>query len=129
MKVRILGIQPGTVTDEMTNKEYFEKQLALAAEKHTGEELIVFPELMTGKYFGYVREKRWFQYAEDFLTGPTTTAMLALCKKLNTNICYSLFEKAADGYFNTLGLVSPIRGVYGKYRKIHMPCGDLRYNE
>lgn len=129
MKVRILGIQPGTVTDGMTNEEYFQKQIALAKEKFRGEELIVFPELMTGKYFGYVREKRWLQYAEDFLTGPTTTAMLALCKKLNTNICYSLFEKAEDGYFNTLGLVSPIRGVYGKYRKIHMPGGDLRYNE
>lgn len=129
MKVRILGIQPGTVTDDMSNEAYFQRQLALAEEAFSGEDLIVFPELMTGKYFGYVREKRWFQCAEDFLTGPTTTAMLALCKKLKTNICYSLFEKAEDGYYNTMGLVSPIRGVYGKYRKIHMPGGDLRYNE
>ena len=121
MKDRILGIQSGTVTEGMTNEEFFQKQLELAEEKFSGEELIVFPELMTGKYFGYVREKRWFKYAEDFLTGSTTTAMLALCKKLNTNICYSLFEKAEDGFFNTLGLVSPIRGVYGKYRKIHIP--------
>ena len=83
----------------MTNEEYFNRQLALAEEKFNGEDLIVFPELMTGTYFGYVREKRWFQYAEDFLSGPTTTAMSSLCKKLNANICYSLFEKADDGYF------------------------------
>ena len=57
MKVRILGIQPGTVTEDMTNEEYFSKQLMLAEQKFSGEELIVFPELMTGKYFGYVREK------------------------------------------------------------------------
>ena len=130
MKVSILGVQPGTVTDGMTNSEYFDKQLELVRKDYNGESLVVFPELMTGIYFGYVREKRWFEYAEDFLNGPTTTAMLDLCRELKTNICYSLFEKGDDGaYYNTLGLVSPIRGVIGKYRKIHLPGGDLRYNE
>lgn len=129
MKVRVLGIQPGTVTEGMSNDEYFEKQIAFLEEKFAGQELVVFPELMTGIYFGYVREKRWFQYAEDFLTGKTTTTMLALARKLNTNICYSLFEKDGDDYYNTMGMVSPIRGVVGKYRKMHIPGGDLRYNE
>lgn len=129
MKTRILGIQPGTVTDGMDNKTYFLKQVALAKERFSGEELIVFPELMTGKYFGYVREKRWFACAEDFFSGPTTEAMLALAKELNTNVCYSLFEKDGEDYYNTMGLVSPIRGVTGRYRKIHLPGGDLRYNE
>ncbi|WP_455438275.1 carbon-nitrogen hydrolase family protein [Hungatella hathewayi] len=129
MKVRILGIQPGTVVEGMSNSEYFQRQLALVEEKFDGEDLIVFPELMTGKYFGYVREKRWFQYAEDFQTGFTTTAMLDLCIRLKTNICYTLFEKDGNDYYNTIGLVSPIRGVFGKYRKIHLPGGDLRYNE
>ena len=125
--MRILGIQPGTVQTGM--EDYFERQLALAEKSFKGHELIMFPELMTGIYFGYVREKRWFEKAEDFLTGPTTTKILELSKKLNTHVCYSLFEKASDGYFNTMGLVSPIRGVIGKYRKIHLPGGDLRYNE
>lgn len=129
MKVRIMGVQPGTVTDGMTNSEYFDRQIELVRQRYDGEALVVFPELMTGIYFGYVREKRWFQYAEDFLTGPTTTAMLALCKELNCNICYSLFEKGDGAFYNTVGLVSPIRGVVGKYRKIHLPGGDLRYNE
>jgi len=129
MKVRILGIQAGTVTDGMTNAAYFQRQVDLAREKYNGEELVVFPELMTGIYFGYVREKRWFECAEDFLTGPTTTAMLALCRELGCNICYSLFEKDGEAYYNTLGFVSPVRGVVGKYRKIHLPGGDLRYNE
>ena len=129
MKARILGIQPGTVTEGMTGDAYFKKQLELAENAFDGEDLIMFPELMTGKYFGYVREQRWFDCAEDFMTGRTTREMLKLCKKLNTCICYSLFEKAEDGYYNTMGLVSPIRGIIGKYRKIHLPGGDLRYNE
>ena len=129
MKIRIMGVQPGTVTEGMTNEEYFKKQIELVRAKYDGEELVVFPELMTGIYFGYVREKRWFQYAEDFLTGSTSRTMLELCRELKCNICYSLFERDGETYYNTLGFVSPVRGIVGKYRKIHLPGGDLRYNE
>ena len=38
MKVRILGIQPGTVTDGMDNELYFQTQLAFAEKKYDGEE-------------------------------------------------------------------------------------------
>ena len=134
MKVKVLGIQPGTVTDGMTNEEYVDRQISFMEELVEKEKpyLVAFPEMMTGIYFGMVREKKWFQYAEDFLTGPTTTKMLQESKKLDIHIAYSLFEKAMeDGkevYYNTMGLVSPVRGVIGKYRKIHIPGGDIRYN-
>ncbi|MBQ0042599.1 MAG: carbon-nitrogen hydrolase family protein [Lachnospiraceae bacterium] len=134
MKVKVLGIQPGTVTPGMTNEEYVDRQIEYMEELVEKENpyLVAFPEMMTGIYFGMVREKKWFSCAEDFLTGPTTTRMLAEAKKLNIHIAYSLFEKAfEDGkevYYNTMGLVSPVRGVVGKYRKIHIPGGDLRYN-
>ncbi|MCQ2522800.1 MAG: carbon-nitrogen hydrolase family protein [Lachnospiraceae bacterium] len=134
MKVKVLGIQPGTVVDGMTNEEYVDKQIEYMEEVVAKEKpyLVAFPEMMTGIYFGMLREKKWFECAEDFLTGPTTTRMLEEAKKLNIHIVYSLFEKAIeDGkevYYNTCGLVSPIRGVIGKYRKIHIPGGDLRYN-
>ena len=129
MKTCILGVQPGTVTEGMSNEEYFNRQVQLVKDRFNGESLVVFPELMTGIYFGYVREKRWFSLAEDFMEGPTTAAMLKLCGELKTNICYSLFEKDGDVFYNTLGMVSPVRGIIGKYRKIHLPGGDLRYNE
>ena len=58
--------------------------------------------------------------------------MLKESEKLGVHIAYSLFEKAEENgktvYYNTMGLVSPARGVIGKYRKIHIPGGDLRYN-
>lgn len=131
--IKVLGIQPGTVVDGMTNEEYVDKQIAYMEEAVKKEKpyLVAFPEMMTGIYFGFVREKRWFQYAEEFLTGPTTKKMLAKAKELNVHIAYSLFEKAIENgkevYYNSMGLVSPIRGVIGRYRKIHIPGGDLRY--
>ena len=134
MKVKVLGIQPGTVTKGMTNQEYVDRQISFMEELVEKEKpyLVAFPEMMTGIYFGMVREKKWFQFAEEFLTGPTTTRMMSEAKRLNIHIVYSLFEKALeDGkevYYNTMGLVSPIRGVIGKYRKVHIPGGDLRYN-
>ena len=46
MKVNILGIQPGTVTEGMTNKEYFDKQIDLMCEQieHSNEkyDLVMF---------------------------------------------------------------------------------------
>ncbi len=136
MKIGILGIQSGTMKGDITPAEYFNRQIDLMCEQLEGcsgkIDLVVFPELMTGKYFGFVREKRWFDNAEDFLTGNTTKTMLLLSREYGVHICYSLFEKAnEDGktiYYNTMGLVSPKRGVIGKYRKIHIPGGDLRYN-
>lgn len=134
MEIKVVGIQPGTVESGMTNQEYFDKQINYMEEIVEKEKpyLVAFPEMMTGIYFGMLREQKWFQYAEDFLTGPTTARMFEESKKLNIHIAYSLFEKAEeDGkmvYYNSMGIVSPIRGVIGKYRKVHIPGGDLRYN-
>lgn len=134
MKVKVLGIQPGTVAPGMSNQEYVDRQIDLMEKRVQKENpyLVMFPEMMTGIYFGFVREKKWFATAEDFFTGPTTTRMLEESKKLQIHIAYSLFEKAEENgktvYYNTMGLVSPVRGVIGRYRKIHIPGGDLRYN-
>jgi N-carbamoylputrescine amidase len=134
MKLKVLGIQPGTVKPGLTNAEYVERQVALM--EHLCREqqpyLVMFPEMMTGIYFGFVREKKWFAGAESFLEGPTTQIMLRKARELNVHIAYSLFEKAEENgkivYYNTMGLISPLRGVIGKYRKMHIPGGDLRYN-
>ena len=98
MSIKVLGIQPGTCTDGMTNEEYFKKQLGFMEEAVAKESpyLVMFPECMTGKYFGLVRQTKWFRYAEDFFSGPTTAAMLTECKKLSVHIVYSLFERAEE---------------------------------
>ncbi len=130
MKMRILGIQSGTAQTGQSGSEYVDKQLAFAkqeAEKQCPY-LIMFPEMMTGHYFGLVKDKRWFSTAEDFYTGETTRKMLEFSKEKNVHVCYSLFEKDGGEYYNTMGLVSPTRGIIGRYRKIHIPGGDSRYD-
>ena len=113
MEIKVVGIQPGTVTPGMSNEEYVDKQIAYMESVVEKENpyLVAFPEMMTGIYFGMVREKKWFQYAEDFFTGPTTAKMLKESKKLNIHIAYSLFEKAVENgkevyYFNRISILN-----------------------
>lgn len=130
MKMRILGIQSGTAGYNQPDKEYADQQIRFCEEQIEKEkpELVMFPEMMTGHYFGMVTDKRWFAGAEDFYHGPTTTKMLELSKKHHVHVCYSLFEKDGEDYYNTMGLISPTRGVIARYRKIHIPGGDKRYD-
>ena len=92
--------------------------------------LVLFPEMMTGEYFGLVTDKRWFSKAEDFDNGPTTKMMVEAAKDTGVHICYSLYEKDSSGsepvYYNTIAIASPTRGVIGKYRKLHIPAGEDR---
>lgn len=133
MKVKLLGIQSGAVEAGMTGEEYVAKQIAFmeGAVEAEKPDLVVFPEMMTGAYFGMVKDRRYFAAAEDFLNGPTTAKMLEVSKKLGIHLVYSLYEKALENgrtvYYNTAGLLSPTRGILGKYRKIHIPYGDVRY--
>ncbi len=127
MKMRILGVQSGTAR---AGEDYVGRQIAFC-EKLIGQEkpeLVMFPEMMTGQYFGLVTDSRWFETAEPFYDGPTTTRMVALAKKCGVHVCYSLFEKDGEDYYNTMGMASPTRGVIGRYRKIHIPGGDSRYD-
>lgn len=132
MKFNIVSIQTGPFVEGDTYEIYMNKQVELmkkaVEEKHPY--LVLFPEMMTGAYFGMVTDKKWFSKAEDFETGPTTTMMIEQAKKLGVHICYSLYEKDSSGqspiYYNTVGIVSPTRGVIGKYRKIHIPAVEDR---
>ncbi len=130
MKMKILGIQSGTAQSNQSGADYVDKQIRFCEEQLEKEkpELVMFPEMMTGHYFGLVTDKRWFSVAENFYEGPTTTKMLKLSKKYGVHVCYSLFEKDGDDYYNTMGMTSPTRGVIARYRKIHIPGGDHRYD-
>ncbi len=130
MKIKILGIQSGTALENELGTDYVDRQIKFCEEKIIDEKpyLVMFPEMMTGHYFGLVIDKKWFSCAEDFYNGETTNKMLRLSKKYNVHVCYSLFEKDGNDYYNTMGLISPSRGVIGRYRKIHIPGGDNRFD-
>ncbi len=127
MKVKMVGLQPGTFQDGDTIESYLDRHCELLEEAVAAEKpyLSVFPETMTGPYFGGVKDEKWFDLAETFADGPTTARMIEEAKKLNTHIVYSIFEKKVEfgqmNYYNSLGLVSPTRGLIGVYRKTHIP--------
>ncbi|MCD8390542.1 MAG: carbon-nitrogen hydrolase family protein [Firmicutes bacterium] len=133
MKLKISALQPASFEKGDTVEGYLEKHIALlhkavSEETEKGEKpyVCVFPEAMTYAYFGSTVNDKWFSFAEDAHTGVTTTRMLKESKELGVHIVYSLFEKAVKygvtHYYNTVCLVSPTRGLIGKYRKTHIPA-------
>ncbi|MCD8390543.1 MAG: carbon-nitrogen hydrolase family protein [Firmicutes bacterium] len=141
MKLKICGLQPGTFKDGDTKESYLEKHIALLERAVSEEEgkdgkkpyVCVFPEAMTYAYFGVTTDDKWFAYAEDAHTGVTTTRMIKEAARLGVHIVYSFFEKASEfnvtHYYNTVGLVSPTRGLIGIYRKTHIPASEMPVNE
>ena len=141
MKMKICGLQPGSFEKGDTKEGYLEKHVQLLhkaveeeSEKEGGKPYVcVFPEAMTYAYFGVTVDDKWFAYAEDAHTGPTTERMLKESKELGVHIVYSLFEKAVKygvtHYYNTVCLVSPTRGLIGLYRKTHIPGSIMPVNE
>lgn len=127
MKVKILGLQPGTFKEGDTIEGYMQKQYDLlekCAKEHKPY-LSVFPEAMTGPYFGGVKDPKWFEMAETFSDGPTTAKFIQMAKELNTHIIYTIFEKVIEFgqkfYYNSAGIISPTKGLIGIYRKTHIP--------
>ncbi len=130
MQIKILGVQSGTMQNFVSKEEYVNYQIEYCKQciKKENPYLVMFPELMTDYYFGLVKDTKWFSHAEDFYNGSTTKKMLELARTNNVHVCYSLFEKDGEDYFNTMGLISPTRGVIARYRKIHIPGGDDRFD-
>lgn len=132
MKFNIVSLQSGPCEKDESYESYMKRQLELMrkaiAEK--SPYLVLFPEMMTGQYFGLVTDKRWFSKAEKFEEGPTTKMMLAAAKETGVHICYSMYEKDTTDtepvYYNTVAIASPTRGIIGKYRKLHIPAGEDR---
>lgn len=126
MKYKVAALQSGTFTPEDTYESYMEKQVELlrrcVREEHPY--LALYSETMTGAYFCGVRDAKYFANAET-MDGKTVTMFVSLAKELEVHICFSMYEKASEYgqtcYYNTLVLVSPTRGIIGKYRKNHIP--------
>ena len=80
--------------------------------------LIVFPECSLTGYVFSSREEA-LPYAET-IPGPSTEALLSICKELEIYIVFGLLEKEDDKLFNALSFVGP-KGFVASYRKNHLP--------
>lgn len=80
-----------------------------------GADMVVFPELWdAGSAFEKGRE------IASNLSGGLFAQVAALARQHNVHIFGSLYEKRGMGIYNTVAVVSPVNGIMGAYRKIHL---------
>ncbi len=114
---KIAGVQMDISIGEIdTNRQrMIEKMKEVAA---NGTRLVVFPECaLTGYCFDSFDEA--MSNAES-LDGPSLSALVEACSKLNIFALYGFIEKDDDKIYNALALIGP-DGLVGNYRKIHIP--------
>lgn len=89
--------------------------------KAKGAELIVFQELLTGRYFCQTEDPAAFDGAET-IPGPSTDYFGQLARELDCVLVVSLFERRAPGlHHNTAVVLERDGSLAGKYRKMHVP--------
>ncbi len=99
-----------------------EKALALARRaREQGAELIVFPELFSGRFFCKEIEPRHAALAEP-IPGPLCDRLAALARELDAVVVGSLFERVREGvFFNTAVVFERDGALLGRSRKMHIP--------
>lgn len=128
--VRIACIQtgPASVNKELNIKSNLRLVDEAAKEK---PDFIVLPELSTTPYFGVVKNKEYFKWAES-IPGPTTQAFSQKARQYECHIILPIFEKGSQAtYYNSLVVLGPdgdlIKGNLPNgdrvhsYRKCHIP--------
>lgn len=88
-----------------------------------GAQVILPPELFSGRYFCAVEDDAYFAFARPTAEHPSVVAMQALAGKLGVAIPTSFFERDGHHYYNTIAMVGPDGEIAGTYRKSHIPDG------
>ncbi len=89
--------------------------------REQGAELIVFPELFSGRFFCKAIDPRHASLAEP-IPGPLCDRLAALARELEAVVVGSLFEKVREGvFFNTAVVVDRDGALLGRSRKMHIP--------
>ena len=116
-KVKIAAVQ---MDSKILEKEYnLEKIIGFSRQAaENGAKIVVFPECaLTGYCYSNVEEVS--SMVED-IPGPSTEALIKICKEADILILVGLIEKDGDRYFNSAALLGS-EGVIGNFRKIHLP--------
>jgi N-carbamoylputrescine amidase len=99
-----------------------ESACALARDaRERGAELVVFPELFSGRFFCKELDPAHAALAEP-VPGPLCDRLSALARELEAVVVGSVFEKAREGvYFNTAVVFERDGALLGRSRKMHIP--------
>ncbi len=115
LRVAAVQVDPqiGAKADNLATVEAKIREAALR-----GASLIVFPECaLTG--YGFRSRGEALSLAEP-IPGPSTDAIVRICRELNVFVVVGMLELDGERLFNAATLLGP-DGVVGTYRKIHLP--------
>ncbi len=88
-------------------------------------DLIVLPELFSTGYHFLNREEA-LTLGESIPEGPTTQALIRICKQNQTSIIAGIAEQDGDSAYNSAVIIGP-DGYLGKYRKTHLFDTEKNY--
>ncbi len=125
--VQVGLVQMSCTADPLHNLQKAVGKIREAAKQ--GAEIVCLQELFRTLYFCQREDVNFFNLAEP-IPGPTSDALGAISKELNTVTIASLFERRASGlYHNTVAVLDPVAGLAGRYRKMHIPDDPLYYEK
>jgi len=108
---------PGDVAANLDRAEAF-----VASAVRQGARIVVLPECGTTGYFvdGDIRD-----LAEP-IPGPTTRRLEEIAHRHSAYVVIGVVERDGGTYYNASVLVSPTRGLLGRYRKVHLFSAEKR---
>ncbi len=114
--MKIAGIQFACSHDRNENTEKALKMLSTAF--GNGAKIICYQEMLNLRWFPRGRDEAAFEMAEA-IDGETVNLFRNRVKGTDAVVILPIFEKSAEGYFNT-AVVLEGENIVGTYRKIHV---------
>jgi len=135
-KVKIAIVQQAWYESKELHLSKLENSIVIAAKE--GAQLVLLQELTLHRYFGDVRDSKYFDIAEEIGTepythSPTLSFGSMVSRKANVHVILSVFEKEKRRennkeetvkYFNTAIIFDNQGKLIGKTRKQHIPKGE-----
>lgn len=119
--VAIAAVQMECGDDRAANLDRAEALVRGAAVE--GANLVLPPELFETRYFCQDQIAAHFALATTLDANPAVARFRAVAAECGVVVPVSFFERAGQGFFNTVAIVDADGSVLGTYRKSHIPDG------
>lgn len=117
-KIAVVQFMPGSPTTPEDNRKAFAEKVAEAG--RLGADLVVVGEGITMAGTG----KAMAEVAEP-VPGPTCMALGAVARESELYVVAGIYERDGDLLYNTAVLIGRDGKLVGKYRKVHLPEGEM----
>jgi len=119
MKVNLAAIQFACSDDRVANLAKAEALVRQAAAQ--GANIILTQELFETPYFCIEHDPRYFDLALPVEDNPAVRRFQQLARELNVVLPVSVFERAANAFYNSIAIIDADGAFLGLYRKSHIP--------